>query len=212
MLKHEGLMRHRTRSATFDSPPSLSIALISQRVFGRSLCKSRFSHKYVHLFSILVMMKDTLTGLCGNWLLQIDFINTFCEVSPYLLAESEDHFSSKFGKVTWPSLHHIRSLSKSHETNWLWKKGSYFTVRNIWTLNWTLENPQPWTLNYQRMTMHPIPYNSNPQTSNPEPDTLNPASCTLHLESWTRNLRPSTLNSNLSILNPRPLRVTHDPK
>ena len=30
---------------------------------------------------MLVLMKDSLTDLCGHWLLQNDFINTFCEIN-----------------------------------------------------------------------------------------------------------------------------------
>ena len=46
-------------------------ALISQKVFIKSLCKSQFPRKSVNLFFILVIVKDKLTGLCG-----IDFCKT----------------------------------------------------------------------------------------------------------------------------------------
>jgi hypothetical protein len=49
-------------------------------VFLRSCCKSQSPHKFVNLFLISVIIKETLTLLCGNGLLQNDFINTFGEI------------------------------------------------------------------------------------------------------------------------------------
>ena len=46
----------------------------------KSLCKSQFPHRCVNLFFALVMIKDKLTDLWGNGLLQNDIINTFCEI------------------------------------------------------------------------------------------------------------------------------------
>ena len=40
--------------------------LISQKVLMKSFYKSRFPHKSVNLFSVLVIVKDDLTNLCGN--------------------------------------------------------------------------------------------------------------------------------------------------
>ena len=40
--------------------------LISQKVFIKLPCKCPFPHKSVNLFFMLVMIKDTLTVLCGN--------------------------------------------------------------------------------------------------------------------------------------------------
>jgi len=50
--------------------------LISHKVFVKSFCKSQFPHKFVNFF-ILVIMKDKVTDLCGNKLLQNDF-ETLC--------------------------------------------------------------------------------------------------------------------------------------
>ena len=61
-------------------PPASLQNLISQKVLISSLCKSLFPHKFVNLFFILVI-KDKLTDLCGNCLLQNVFINTFCEIN-----------------------------------------------------------------------------------------------------------------------------------
>ena len=47
-------------------PSALGPALISQKVFIKSFCKSQFPHKSVNLFFILVIIKDKLTNLCGN--------------------------------------------------------------------------------------------------------------------------------------------------
>ena len=38
----------------------------SQTVFKKPSCKCQFPHKFVNVFSILVIMKDKLTDLCGN--------------------------------------------------------------------------------------------------------------------------------------------------
>ena len=54
--------------------------LISHNVFLKTLCESQFPDKRVNLFLISEIVKDKLTDLCGNRLLQNDFINTFCEI------------------------------------------------------------------------------------------------------------------------------------
>jgi len=46
---------------------------ISHKVFLRAFCKSRLTHKSVNVFFILVIVKNKLTDLCGNRLLQDDF-------------------------------------------------------------------------------------------------------------------------------------------
>ena len=40
-------------------------------------CKSQFSHEPVNLSLIIANMKNKVTNLCGNRLLNNDFINTF---------------------------------------------------------------------------------------------------------------------------------------
>ena len=54
---------------------------ISQNCFTMSFGKSQFPHKSVNIFFILVMIKDKLTDLSGNRLLQTDFRITFCEIN-----------------------------------------------------------------------------------------------------------------------------------
>ena len=54
---------------------------ISQKVLIKSCCRSQFPHKFVNFYFILSMMKDKLTDLCGNQLLQDDFVGTLCERS-----------------------------------------------------------------------------------------------------------------------------------
>jgi len=51
--------------------------LISQQVLIKSFCKSRLPHRSVFF---LVTIKDSLTDSCGNCLLQIELINTSCEI------------------------------------------------------------------------------------------------------------------------------------
>ena len=53
---------------------------ISQTVFVKSFCKSRFQTKSVKLFSILVIVKDKMTNFWGSRLLPSDFMNTLCEI------------------------------------------------------------------------------------------------------------------------------------
>ena len=48
-------------------PPSLAA----------SFCRSQFPHKSVNLFVTLVIIKDKMMDLCGNWLLKNDLRNTF---------------------------------------------------------------------------------------------------------------------------------------
>jgi len=47
-------------------PPPPLAGLISHKVFVKSFCKSRFPHKSVNLFFMSVIIKNTLTDLCGN--------------------------------------------------------------------------------------------------------------------------------------------------
>ena len=54
------------------------IGFISPKVFLRSFCKGRFPHKSVNLSFNVTDMKNKLTDLCGNRLLQSDFKNTWC--------------------------------------------------------------------------------------------------------------------------------------
>jgi len=64
-------------------PPAAAIKssdFASHKVLTKSFCTSRFPHKSINLFSVLVMIKDKLTDLCGNCLLQNGFLKTFCEL------------------------------------------------------------------------------------------------------------------------------------
>ena len=54
---------------------------ISQKVFTKSFCKSQFPHKFVNLSITITDIKNKLTSLCGNQLLQDDVINTLFETS-----------------------------------------------------------------------------------------------------------------------------------
>jgi hypothetical protein len=55
--------------------------LISQKVFIQWFRKSRFPHKSVNLSCVTTNIKDKLTDLCGNLLLQDDITNSFCETN-----------------------------------------------------------------------------------------------------------------------------------
>ena len=47
-----------------------------------SFCKSQFPHNSIDLFFMLVIVKDKLKDLWGNWLLQNEPWNTSCEIRP----------------------------------------------------------------------------------------------------------------------------------
>ena len=67
----------RKRDINTRSPQMMRPNLISQKVFIKSFCRSRFPHKSVNLSFIITDTK--LTDLCGNRLFQNDFVNTSCE-------------------------------------------------------------------------------------------------------------------------------------
>ena len=54
--------------------------LIPQIVLAKSFCKSRFPHKSVNLSAIITNIKNELSDVCGNELLQNDVVNTFYEI------------------------------------------------------------------------------------------------------------------------------------
>ena len=54
---------------------------IYEKVFIKMFCKSHVWHKSVDFFFISTNIKNKLTDLCGNRLLQNDLINTLCEMS-----------------------------------------------------------------------------------------------------------------------------------
>ena len=62
-------IRHLDPAARIAEPetqnPS-SHVLISQKVFIKLFCKSRFPHKFVNLFFMLVKIMDKLLDLCEN--------------------------------------------------------------------------------------------------------------------------------------------------
>jgi len=57
----------------------LKWGIISQKVFTNLFCKSEFPHNLFNLSFMLVITKDKSMDLCGNGLLQNDYINTLCE-------------------------------------------------------------------------------------------------------------------------------------
>ena len=59
----------------------VSCSLVSHKVFSRLFCESQLPHKSVNVFFIISNVTNNLKNLCGNWLLQNDFINTFCEIN-----------------------------------------------------------------------------------------------------------------------------------
>ena len=74
-----------------------SRCLISQKVFIKSFFTGQFTYKSVNLSFMVTRMKEKLTDLCGNGLLQDDFINTFCETRLREHPAPPLPLSSKFG-------------------------------------------------------------------------------------------------------------------
>ena len=58
----------------------LACKLISQKVFIKLFCKSRFPYKFVSLLFVLVMVKDMLTNLWVGRLLPNDLRKTLCKI------------------------------------------------------------------------------------------------------------------------------------
>ena len=79
---------NRLGSAEPPVGPFLTLMLISQKVFTKTFCRSQFPHKFVDSFFVLVIIKDELTDLCGNELLQSDFVNTLCEITVHLALDN----------------------------------------------------------------------------------------------------------------------------
>ena len=77
------ILKRETRNAKCGLVRGVSrdgLAFISQEVFIKSFGKSQFPHKFGNLSFIIINTKNKLTDLCGNQLLQNDFIDTFCEI------------------------------------------------------------------------------------------------------------------------------------
>ena len=55
--------------------------LISHRLFLESFCRSQFPHKSVNLSFTITNIKNNMTDLRGNWVLQNDLKNTLCEIN-----------------------------------------------------------------------------------------------------------------------------------
>ena len=53
---------------------------ISLKVCFKSVCSSKLPHESVDLCVIIINVKNKLTDLCGNQLLQNDFKNALCEI------------------------------------------------------------------------------------------------------------------------------------
>ena len=67
--------------------------IISLQAFKNSFCKSQFPHKSVNSSFIFISnINNQLKDLCGNWLLQSDFVNTYCEIREWRL-----HWLVQFG-------------------------------------------------------------------------------------------------------------------
>ena len=78
-------------------PLSIATTFISQKVSIKSFCESQSPHKSVNLFFTLVIIKNKLTNLCGNWLLQNDCKSTLCEANLRSPARGSVPLSSKCG-------------------------------------------------------------------------------------------------------------------
>ena len=77
----QGLRAPELPAPGLRSRASHTHTLIIHKLFIKSFYKSQFPHKSVNLSLLFTNMKNKLTDLCGNRLLQNDFINTLCETN-----------------------------------------------------------------------------------------------------------------------------------
>ena len=54
------------------------LRIISQKVFLKSFCRGELPYKFVNVSFLITDIKNKLTDLCGNCLLQNDFNKTLC--------------------------------------------------------------------------------------------------------------------------------------
>jgi len=76
---------------------------LSHKVFVKSFRKSQSSHKSANPSFIIANIKDTVTELCWNELLQSDIRNTFCEIKVVGHQTTEPRsVPHSYTPVTWP--------------------------------------------------------------------------------------------------------------
>ena len=143
--------------------------LISQKVFTTLFCKSQFPNQSVHVSFIIINIRDKLTDLCGDRLLQNDCINTFCEKR------------TLFPKSCFPNPD-PQALSHHHQS-----RESAVRAEKACTSNSTLytKHPAPYTLHHHTpYSLHPTTYTlrHTPYTLHPSPYTLHPTPHTLHYQ------------------------------
>jgi len=93
--------------------------LISQKVSIQPVCKSQLLQKSVNICFMLVKIVDKLTNLCGNRLLQNNFINTFCEMKPGAPWSPQSRPSTMFASALQGYLAHEKPpppLATSNQT------------------------------------------------------------------------------------------------
>ena len=76
----------------------------------KSFCGSQLLQKSVNLSLTITYMKNKLTDLCGNYLLQDDFHNTLCEMTPFTVRARLPLCTSCFTLNPPPSLKHRPSM------------------------------------------------------------------------------------------------------
>ena len=71
-----------TRALISDDNPILppTTLLPHSKVFSKPFRRSQLPHKSVNLSFTITRIKNKLTEICGNWLLQNDVKNTLCEI------------------------------------------------------------------------------------------------------------------------------------
>ena len=72
--------RSRSRSPSSIDADTHQPAYLTESVY-RFVVQNQFPHKSVSVSFIITNIKKKMTDLCGNWLLQNKFMNTFCEIT-----------------------------------------------------------------------------------------------------------------------------------
>ena len=116
------------------------LGMISRRdpnlVSGLEFKRSQFLHKSVNLSFIITNIKNKLTDLCGNWLLQNDFIIAFCEIKPWPFYRRRQTGQMRMNsRIRW-----MLRLLTSKSASWYCNKPQLLGyIRDLWRRVWGLD-------------------------------------------------------------------------
>jgi len=140
-----------------------STVCISQKVVIKVFCKNQSPHKSVNQSFILVIIKDKLTDLCENGLLQNDFIHTFCEVKPdSRYPQPETLHPTTYARHPNPHTQNPDPQPLALHPAPHPSIHKFFTTHPSYPSPFTL-HPTPYTLHSASYTLHPTPYTLHPK-------------------------------------------------